>query len=230
VVMQGNWRWLNEELHHIGIDPAQQMDVKAEHSDRVREMQSTYDRWWRTLNSRDPAAGHEIVIGSDHENPTTLTTHDISGEVAWNHDQVLEGFSATGFWEIEVAQSGEYEFALRRYPVEAAEPILGTIPIPGKLKNFYYFDKRYTYAETHDQSKALPVSTASMKIGSFKAKKDLPKKAGASDDYEVNELGDVLAVKFTARLKAGITKLEASFSDRSGKHLTAPYFITVTRK
>jgi hypothetical protein len=230
VVMEGNWRWLNEELHNIGIDPGQKTDVKAEHPDRAREMQSTYDRWWRTLNSRDPAAGHEIVIGSDHENPTTLTTHDISGEVAWNHDQVLAGFRATGHWEIEIAQTGEYEFALQRYPAEAGDPILGTIPVPVKLKNFRYFDDRYQYATTHKRSAALPVAFASLKIGSFDGKKELPEKAKASADYGVNAYGDVIAVRFTAKLKAGITKLTASFSDKTGTHLTTPYYISVTRK
>lgn len=250
VVMQGNWRWLTEnragpltweervdyilpdpggELHNLDVDPGQRHDVKAEHAERVRAMQASYDRWWRTLNSRDPATGHEIVIGSDQENPTTLTTHDISGEVAWNHDQVLAGFRATGHWEVEVVHSGQYDFSLRRYPAKTGDPILGTIPVPAKLRNFHYFDGRYQYATTHDRSTALPVVSASLKIGSFEGWKKLPDKAEASDDYEVNAHGEVTAVKFTANLKAGITKLEAAFSDLSGNLLTTPYYITVTR-
>ncbi|MDA0349393.1 MAG: arylsulfatase [Verrucomicrobia bacterium] len=230
VVMQGDWRWLDQNLYNVGIDPGQENDVKADHPERIREMQKSYDRWWRILNSRDPASGHEIVIGSEHENPTTLTTHDISGEVAWNHDQVLAGFNATGHWEIEVAKNGDYEFALRRYPAEAAEPIRGTIAVPDKLKIFRYFDERYQYGTTHERSQSLPVASASLKVGSFKGEKPLPEKAESSVDYEVNSQGDVLAVKFTAKLKAGITTLTASFSDQEGKHLTAPYYITVTRK
>lgn len=229
-VMQGDWRLIEGELHNISIDPGQTEDVKAAHPERAREMQNAYDRWWRTLNSRDPAAGHEIVIGDDHENPTTLTTHDISEEVAWNHDQVLAGFRTSGFWEIEVAQNGAYEFALRRYPADAGDPILGTIPIPEKLREFVYYSKGYDFAISHDRSKALPVASASLKIGSFEEQKALPKKAKASPDYEVNAHGKVTAVKFKAQLKAGITKLEASFSDESGTHLTAPYYITVTRQ
>ena len=170
------------------------------------------------------------MIGDDHENPTTLTTHDISEEVAWNHDQVLAGFRTSGFWEIEVAKNGAYEFALRRYPAEAGDPILGTIPIPEKLREFVYDSKGYDFAISHDRSKALPVASASLKIGSFEEQKALPKKAKASPDYDVNARGEVIAVKFKAQLKAGITKLEASFSDESGTHLTAPYYITVTRQ
>lgn len=250
-VMQGNWRWLVEnrpgrlartkggdpalsdlggELHNIDADPGQKNDVKAEHPERVRDLKAAYARWWQTVNSGDPAAGHEIVIGSEHENPVTLTAHDISGDVAWNHDQVLAGFRATGFWEIEVARAGEYEFALRRYPSEAGEPILGTIPIPEKLRKFTYFSRGYDYAISHERSKTLPVASAALKIGSFEGQKPLPAHAAASADYDVNARGEVTAVKFSARLPAGITKLEASFSDQAGAHLTAPYYITVTRK
>ncbi len=228
--MQGNWRWLNGELQNIDLDPGHKNDVKAEYPERSRDMQATYDHWWQTLNSRDHAAGHEIVIGSEDENPTTLTTHDISGEVAWNQDQVLAGFSATGAWEIEVAQNGEYEFALRRYPAEAGAPILGTISISEKLREFIYYSPGYDFAITHDRSKELPVASVSLKVGSFEGQKNLPEKAETSADYDVNANSDVIAVKFTAKLKAGITKLEASFSDEAGKHLTAPYYVSVARQ
>lgn len=166
------------------------------------------------------------MIGSEHENPVTLTAHDISGDVAWNHDQVLAGFRATGFWEIEVARAGEYEFALRRYSSEAGEPILGTIPIPEKQRKFTYFSRGYDYAISHERSKTLPVASAALKIGSFEGRKPLPAQAAASADYDVNAHGEVIAVKFSA----GLPKLEASFSDQAGAHLTAPYYITVTRK
>jgi len=229
VVMQGDWRWIEGELHNVAIDPGQTNDVKTSHPERAREMQKAYDRWWRTLTSRHPIVGHEIVIGDDRENPTTLTTHDISGEVAWNHDQVLAGFSATGFWDIEVAREGTYEIALRRYPIESGSPIRGSIPVPAELRKFPYIDNRNDFAIANEHAKALPVASASLKIGSFAGQKAVPNKALASDDYEVNAQGEVTSVKFNAKLKAGITKLEASFSDASGAHLTAPYYITVTR-
>jgi hypothetical protein len=76
----------------------------------------------------------------------------------------------------------------------------------------------------------LQVASAFLKIGSFEARKQVPEKAGESADYEVNARGEVLAVKFSTRLRVGVTILEASFSDEAGKHLTAPYYITDTRK
>lgn len=229
-VMQGNWRWFDGALHNLDDDPGQLKDVQGEHPNRARRMQAAYDDWWEKVNPVDPAAGHEIVIGSRHDNPTTLTTHDLSGEVAWNHDQVLAGFSATGYWEIDVARQGDYEFALRRYPVEAGAAIRGTVAVPEKLRDFVYYSRGYDFAITHERSQALAVASASMKIGSFEGRKQVPEKANASTDYEVNDRGEVVAVKFTASLQAGITKLEASFLDQAGKHLTTPYYIRVTRK
>ncbi|MEM9481396.1 MAG: arylsulfatase [Verrucomicrobiota bacterium] len=230
VVMQGHWRWVNGELHDIKTDPAQQTDLSDTHPERASRMQGAYDRWWRMLSARDTGSGHEIAIGSDQENPTTLTTHDISGDFVWNQDQVLAGVEATGYWEIEVDRDGDYEFALSRYPFEARQPILGTIPVPEGLKALPYFDHKNSYAVTHERSRALPVASVSLTIGAFEEEKTLPQKASALDEYEVNTAGDVFAVKFSARLKAGVTKLTAAFTDEEGNHLTAPYYIKVTRK
>jgi hypothetical protein len=63
-----------------------------------------------------------------------LTGHDI--DHLWNHDQVLEGCPAKGNWDLIVECDGEYEFELRRYPVEANAPIRGAIPVPEDLKTF----------------------------------------------------------------------------------------------
>jgi arylsulfatase B len=215
-VMQGTWRWTGGQLHNLASDPAQATDLQGDYPEQAKQMAAEYDRWWKIVSPHDPAAGHEIVIGSEKENPCSLTTHDISGNVAWNHDQVLAGACATGFWEIEVARDGEYEFALRRYPAEAAAPIRGTIPVPDKLRRFRYFDPDYEYAIHHQRSKALPVVSASLKVGAFEERKEITEQAAA--------------VYFTAKLNAGKTKLEASFLDESGKHVTAPYYVTVTHR
>ena len=133
-------------------------------------------------------------------------------------------------WEIEVARDGEYEFALRRYPVEAQAPIRGVIPIPERLRDFQYFAQRYSYAISHKESKVLPIVAARMKIASFEERKSVPEEAEPSADYELNAQSEVIAVKFVASLKAGTTKLEASFCDEQGKPVTAPYYVTVTRR
>ena len=114
--------------------------------------------------------------------------------------------------------------------MEAGSPIRGTVPVPEKLRKFVYYSAGYDYGINHERSRAMQVASAFLKIGSFEAGKQVPEKAGESADYEVNAQGEVLAVKFSTRLRAGVTKLEAAFYDEAGKHLTAPYYITATRK
>ncbi len=228
-VMQGQWRWTMGKLYNLTDDPGQLRDVKGKYPRQAQKMQAEYDRWWEEMSQHDPDAGHDIIIGSDKENPCKLTTHDISDMVAWNHDQVLAGVKTSGFWDVEVAKEGEYEFALRRYPIEADAPILGTISVPERLRNFRYFSRHYEYAIKHERSKALDVVSASVKIGSFQEQKKLPAQATNSTDYTINDKGQVLAVKFTAKLKADKYKLEAWFSDEKGESVTSAYYVYVTR-
>jgi hypothetical protein len=46
----------------------------------------------------------------------------------WDQTHIRRGEPANGFWAVEVAQAGEYEFALRRWPKEVDEPITAAIP------------------------------------------------------------------------------------------------------
>ncbi len=230
-IMQGKWRFTMGKLYNLADDPGQRKDIKAEHPELVREFETFHDRWWKEMADRDFAAGHEAIIGSDRENPCLLTAHDVSEAVAWNHDQVLAGVPASGFWEVEVQRDGEYEFVLRRYPVEAGAPICGTIAVPERLRKFNYFARRYDYAVSNERSKAIPVARASISIGSFRAAKPVvPKAAAPSAAYATTARGEVTGVKFIAALKAGKTRLAARFEDKAGEHLTNAYYVYVTRR
>ena len=70
-----------------------------------------------------------------------------------------------GTRETKVVRDGDYEFAFRRYPVEAALPILGSVPVPEALREFYYFNRKDNYAETHQRSRALQVVSVMLTIG-----------------------------------------------------------------
>ncbi len=225
-VMTDEWHLVNnKDLNQIKKDPGQQHNIIKDHPEVVAQLRAEYDKWWAVIGKADPDEGKEIIIGSDKENPCKLTGHDI--DHLWNHDQVLEGVPARGPWDVIVDRDGEYEFELRRYPVEANAPIRGTIPVPEDLKDFPY--NRNKYAMTHNRSHELPVVSATCKIGSFQRQTNLPGKAKPSVDYTLNENGEVLAVKFRTKLKAGKTRLEAWFADKSGKHVTNAYYVYVTR-
>jgi len=56
-------------------------------------------------------------------------SHDWHGpNPAWSQNAVRSASKSNGFWAVEVARDGTYEFALRRWPVELDEPINAAIP------------------------------------------------------------------------------------------------------
>ncbi|MEM9110285.1 MAG: sulfatase-like hydrolase/transferase [Planctomycetota bacterium] len=230
VVMKDKWRLIDrQELYNIEQDPGQQRNLIQDYPDLVAELERAYNKIWADMEPGfdDPV---DIVIGSDQQNPTTITAHDIVGDCVWNHDQVLAGAKATGHWEVEVAQAGRYAFTLRRYPEEAQLPILGTIDVPQDLRTFRYFQKRYEFAVNNEQSRSLPITAAAIQIGSYQAQKAIPTDpVQPNADYETDAEGLVTGVLFEADLEPGRTKLKAWFIDADGKDLTSAYYVAVQR-
>jgi arylsulfatase A-like enzyme len=129
-VMTDRWRLINgKELYDIHADLGQKDDIAGEHSDVVQRLRCAYEDWWADVSQRFDQYC-EIVIGSDKENPASLTCHDWHGGdlPPWDQTHILKGEQANGFWAVEVAQAGEYEFALRRWPRELDQPIQAAIP------------------------------------------------------------------------------------------------------
>src|SRR5581483_2111398 len=105
------------------VDPGQRHDVAAAHPGVVAELRAAYERWWADLS---PRFGEycEIVLGSEHENPTQLTCHDWHGELAPSpQESVKKRVIANGFWAVLVARPGTYEITLREQPAVANFPI-----------------------------------------------------------------------------------------------------------
>ena len=122
-VMTDRWRLVNgHELYDIEQDPGQRRDVAREYPEVVQRLQAEYETWWASVSAHADEYPR-IVIGSDQENLTVLSSHDIHGEVTWNQNQVRAGKRCDGFWAIDVARDGEYEFALRRWPESSGAAI-----------------------------------------------------------------------------------------------------------
>ncbi|MBN2134066.1 MAG: arylsulfatase [Sedimentisphaerales bacterium] len=129
-VMTDRWRLVNgKELYDLPRDPGQTSDVAAEYPDVVRKLRQAYEKWWESVSQRFDECC-EIVLGSDEENPTRLTCHDWhgGGAVPWAQGHIRNGLKANGFWAVDVARAGEYEFSLRRWPMEIDAPINAAIP------------------------------------------------------------------------------------------------------
>jgi arylsulfatase A-like enzyme len=123
-VMTSRFRLVNgRELYDITRDPGQLEDVAARYPDVVQRMRTAYEVWWEDLS---PSFDQDvrIVIGSDEANLTTLTCHDWHSEdVPWNQQSVERDPEANGYWLIEVAQAGRYEFELRLRPPGVSRPL-----------------------------------------------------------------------------------------------------------
>jgi len=198
-VMQDRWRLINgTELYDIRKDPEQKTDIAASNTPVVQRLTRAYNAWWRSLA---PALNREnaILIGAPQEDPSVLTTHDVHGQVVWNQDGVLSALPTNGYWTVEAARAGLYEFRLRRWPPEVNAPITASIPVPSGLKTMYYYNRRYSFAENNNESNRIFATHARLKIAGIDRSQLLPD--GASE------------VVFQVPLNAGRTRMQAWFVD-----------------
>ncbi|MBN1126593.1 MAG: arylsulfatase [Sedimentisphaerales bacterium] len=125
-VMTEQWRLINgKELYDIQADPSQKNDIAGEHPTIVQKLRNEYDHWWESISDRFDGYC-EIVLGTKHENPSRLTSHDWhtnDGPVPWNQGAVRNAMQANGFWAVQIDRAGSYRFELRRWPKEVDLPI-----------------------------------------------------------------------------------------------------------
>jgi hypothetical protein len=129
-VMTDRWRLINgKELFDITVDAGQKKDIATQHPEVVAKLRQAYERWWQSVSERFDEYC-ETIIGSDAQNPVCLTCHDWhgGGVVPWNQGSIRKGPQANGFWAVEIARTGRYEFELRRWPLEVNQPISAAIP------------------------------------------------------------------------------------------------------
>ncbi|MEM7148075.1 MAG: arylsulfatase [Verrucomicrobiota bacterium] len=125
-VMMDKWRLVTGgHLYNVAEDPAQLNDVAAEHPEIVKQLSDGYDAWWADMEPSFEEPTH-VIVGTVHENPAVLTSHDWRGQVSslpWNQNHIEAGNQTNGYWEADFAEDGEYEISLSRWPVEADKAI-----------------------------------------------------------------------------------------------------------
>ncbi len=210
-VMTSQWRLVNgQELYAIKSDPGQEKNVAEAHPDVVRRLRGFYDAWWAELlpTFKQDCA---IYLGHPAENPARLTSHDwiTTGSTPWNQSSIrggMSGPSVTGFWNVKVVESGEYEIRLRRWPAESDTAIDAALPPGANVPGVTPYRAR--------AGKALPIVKASVEIAGKKA--EGPIAAGAKE------------VIFKMRLPAGVTRMTARFFTEDG-HTIGAYYAYVKR-
>jgi len=177
--MTDRWRLINgSELYDIKADPGQKDNIAEKHPEVVKRLRRAYEDWWEDVSQRFDEYC-PIVIGSEKQNPTCLMSHDLHGQVVWNHEQVRRGQRADGFWAIRLERDGTYEFSVRRWPVELNKPITESLDIQ----------------QTEPERSRISATHARLKVADFDVTK--PVVPGAVD------------VKFQVKLKAGASRLQA---------------------
>ena len=151
-VMTQRWRMVNGvELYDITNDPEQQKNIASTFKDTLNRLQKHYEKWWAE-NSKQKADYQRVIIGTAFQPEVCLTSHDLhveNGLPAWNQEMVKEEVGENGFWAVDFAKNGNYEFELRRFPREA------NLNIPSKYIEITVVvnDKKYTQKIQKDTSK-----------------------------------------------------------------------------
>ncbi|MFZ5831056.1 MAG: arylsulfatase [Planctomycetota bacterium] len=204
-VLWQRWRLLEDhELYDLAGDPLQERNVIEEHPEVAARLRAHLDAWWggvrEVCNELQPS-----VIGSDAQNPVTLTACEWADVFIDQQLQVRRGERKNGLWHVEVAQAGKYTFELRRYPSESGlkltDAVVATPVTDGTLP----------------EGPAFPVAAARLQVG----------------DDEVHEQAapaEAEAVRFALELPAGRTTLQTWFVDAAGAEICGAYYVVVERR
>lgn len=205
-VMTQRWRLIRGyELYDMERDPDQTNNVAGYYPSVVRQLRESYNSWWEELV---PGFDEypEIILGNDNV-PDELTAHDWhtdEGLPPWDQEHVRAGLVRNGFWVVDVADAGDYEFRLHRWPVETARALGDSIPpgdsIPGGAP----------YKGGH----SLDIVWAKIEYGEV------------MDSIEVSPTDQY--ARFLLPLKPGETKLQTWFREADGTERGA-YYVYVSK-
>ena len=203
-VLWKRWRLLeNRILNNLDDDPLQQKNVINEFPEVADKMRAHLDLWWNQVKA-DVNEPQRVIIGDDAANPTMLTCCEWLDVFVDLQQQIRQGLHRNSWWELDVEESGKYEFELRRWPRESglalSEGTPGIDVTAGKL----------------DEGVAMNISSARIRIGSNLMRN---RKVNPGDKF----------VKFTLDLPAGPTKLYTWFYDSDNQPICGAYYVYVNR-
>lgn len=203
-VLWKRWRWLeNRELYDLTSDPLQQKNVAEQHPEVVEKMQAHLDQWWQELQCT-VAEPQRVVIGHAAENPSLLTACEWLDVFVDQQGQVRRGIKRNGSWHLTIAEPGDYEFELRRWPRESGLKLNENTPAvkvtDGQLP----------------QGVALPVAKGRLRIGGF--------------DATAKPAADGQSIRIETPLKPGQLELKTWLLDEQGQEICGAYYVYVKRK
>ena len=200
VVLWKRWRLVSDkELYDLATDPAQERNVIIQFPEVAAALRDHYAGWWSGVAPRV----HEISpihLGSTRANPIQLSPCDWV-DVFFDQQAQVRRTKKNGAWSLLVEHGGDYEFSLRRWPVEAEAPIAAGKPA------YQGVDGSYVAGD------AFPVTSAELKIGDVRRQKLV-----AVEDK---------VVSFNVTMPRGPVELQTWFRDAAGQEIAGAYYVYV---
>ena len=203
-VLWKRWRLLEDRrLYDLETDPHQDRDVAALYPEVVSKMRSHLDQWWDGVKDKvlEP---QRVILGSESENPTLLTACEWLDIFVDQQVQIRRGIRRNGRWYLTVAESGTYEFELRRWPRESGLKLAEGCPATRVTDGQYV------------EGQALPISQARIQVG------QVAETSSAGPDGE--------SIKFVVDLQAGNTQLQTWMLTAENDELCGAYYVYVRRR
>lgn len=124
MIRRGDWKLLHAsgfgndsfqgepqfELYNLKDDPAEERNIALENTEVLNHLKEAYDEWYADVSSTRPDnyASPLPVVGTEYENPTTLTRQDWHG-TTWQED-------SRGHWTVNVAKPVSADFEVILHP------------------------------------------------------------------------------------------------------------------
>jgi arylsulfatase len=144
-----------------------------------------------------------VIIGSEHENPMTLSACEWRDVFVDQQQQVRMAERKNSYWDLDVAQAGMYRFELRRWPRESGLAL------------------REACGETQFTDGSAPAGV-SMPIARARLMID-------RRTFVQEASPDAQSVAFEVALDAGQTLLHTWFDDERGQPICGAYYVYVER-
>ena len=205
-VLWKRWRLLEDrELYNLETDPLQVTNVIDKHPKVLAKLRNRLDEWWADVG---PHANdvQRVVIGSEHENPSRLTSCEWLDVFIDQQRQIRVGQQKSGYWMLEVAEDGEYDFELRRWPKENDRPII---------------------APSEGGQGAMDIDTASFYLSNYHHLDIGDKRPYRFEGLNKSVGPNDTSITFTAQLKKGPIALHTWF--RGESTILSAYYVYVTR-
>ncbi len=209
VVMWDNWRLLSRgRLYDISRDPHQDKNIASKHPEVVKAMSDYYDQWYDEVKPLFDRKRY-ITIGADAANPTMLYANDWNGDACDNSAALFQA-NGTGYFDIDIAKSGNYKITISRWPDDA------NLPLNGYDDKFIVYTNNTQGKCNNPSDAAKPIAKAEIKVGEYSKKV----KVKAKDT----------SVSFNVELESGKSTLEGLFYNSEGDVICGALYIEVERK